>query len=53
MRSVLWMLILLAFLLYTYGTFEEIRWHKYQTPLSLDAAFVLMTLVACVGVSIL
>ncbi len=49
MKAVLWTLILLALLLYTHGTFEEIRGHKYMTPYSVDIAFVLMSLVACFG----
>lgn len=53
MKSVLWTLLLLALLFYTHGTFEEIRGHKYLTPLSLDIAFLIMAFVACMGVGLL
>lgn len=53
MKAVLWTLLLLSILLFTHATFEEIRNPKYQTPFSLDLAFIVMSFVACFGVSLL
>lgn len=53
MTHFLWTAVLLSFLLYTYGTFEELRNSKFYTPRSIDLAFVLMSLVACIGVALL
>lgn len=53
MKAVLWTLLLLSVLLFIHATFEEIRNPKYQTPFSLDLAFIVMSFVACFGVSLL
>lgn len=53
MKAVLLALLLLSLLLFTYGTFEEIRNPGFKTPFSLDLAFIVMSFVACFGVSLL
>lgn len=53
MKAVLLALLLLSLLLFTYGTFEEIRNPSFRTPFSLDLAFIVMSFVACFGVSLL
>ncbi len=53
MKSVLWLMLWAAVLMYTHGTFEEIRQSKYLTPLSIDLAFIVMAFVGCCALGLL